>query len=638
VDALTAVALVAALFLVPPWVPAMPAAGLDPSWHAVLSHAVDKGWQFGKDIVFTYGPYGFLRNNLYHPDRYALTLAFWSLVALMLVAGVASLTAPQPRLIRGTVLAVLVLALHVHLDVMFLFIPFLLLVSYAASARLLVPPLVALSAFIGLVKFNFALLGFAIVVLIDAHRFLNSRRLPSYLLLYLTVAFVFFSLAGQSPENFTRYISTSVWIARGYSEAMQLGGPFVEVLSFAVVAACFLASALRLEWTQSATLSARAEGLLLVLGIAVFVYMVFKAGFIRHSANHPLLAWAVLSAALGSYAALTHTATSRVRAAVLTLCLASAMATLVRFQQVLEPASLGQHFAATILERGRAISGILRGDYASSQRSAYAAAWEAIRRDNPLPALQGTVDIYPWNQSAVLAHGLEYRPRPVFQSYAVYSGQLIELNRAHVRSDRAAAHLLFDVKTIDDRISSLDDGQLWPEIIARYQPEGVADGYLVLTKRTERRNVELVPRSNEITTWLTPVEMPNDLALVWIGITVRKNFLGVLANLLFKVPAVMLIVTFEDATKRQVRIVPAMAKEGFLLAPRVDTPSDFLQLMEDAAALNTRARRVASIQLFGEPGVRWFYSGSIELSFAELCIERCKAKHDSYRAQRKPML
>jgi hypothetical protein len=33
---------------------------LDPSWTAVLMYARENGLQFGRDIVFTYGPLGFL--------------------------------------------------------------------------------------------------------------------------------------------------------------------------------------------------------------------------------------------------------------------------------------------------------------------------------------------------------------------------------------------------------------------------------------------------------------------------------------------------------------------------------------------------------------------------------------------------
>jgi hypothetical protein len=41
-----------------------PSTGLDPSWRISLNMAIDKGLIFGKDIVFTYGPLGYLETRI----------------------------------------------------------------------------------------------------------------------------------------------------------------------------------------------------------------------------------------------------------------------------------------------------------------------------------------------------------------------------------------------------------------------------------------------------------------------------------------------------------------------------------------------------------------------------------------------
>src|ERR1700761_3460714 len=41
-----------------------PGPGLDPSWNAGLAMAVDQGLHFGREVVFTYGPLGFLNSRL----------------------------------------------------------------------------------------------------------------------------------------------------------------------------------------------------------------------------------------------------------------------------------------------------------------------------------------------------------------------------------------------------------------------------------------------------------------------------------------------------------------------------------------------------------------------------------------------
>src|SRR5690242_7477884 len=75
-----------ALALVP-WALHMPSDGLDESWFVVISHAFVNRWQFGKDIVFTLGPYGFVHTSLFHPETYRFTLALWSTLLIAVAYG-----------------------------------------------------------------------------------------------------------------------------------------------------------------------------------------------------------------------------------------------------------------------------------------------------------------------------------------------------------------------------------------------------------------------------------------------------------------------------------------------------------------------------------------------------------------------
>ena len=77
-----------------------------------------------------------------------------------------------------------------------------------------------------------------------------------------------------------------------------------------------------------------------------------------------------------------------------------------------------------------------------------------------LPKVHGSVDIYPWGQSFLLARDMDYRPRPVIQSYLAYTQKLEELNAAHLRGKNAPDWIFFSFGTIDDRYTSLDDAPL----------------------------------------------------------------------------------------------------------------------------------------------------------------------------------
>src|ERR1700722_1958153 len=60
---------------------------LDSSWMAVLIYAREKGLQFGRDIVFTYGPLGFISIECFSPYGAALRIIFEIAAAIGIATG-----------------------------------------------------------------------------------------------------------------------------------------------------------------------------------------------------------------------------------------------------------------------------------------------------------------------------------------------------------------------------------------------------------------------------------------------------------------------------------------------------------------------------------------------------------------------
>jgi hypothetical protein len=116
-----------------------------------------------------------------------------------------------------------------------------------------------------------------------------------------------------------------------------------------------------------------------------------------------------------------------------------------------------------------------------------------FRNKFPLPAIKGSVDVYPSNQAIVLAHGLDYRPRPVIQSYSAQTPELAGLNAAFLRGDRAPENIFFEVKTIDGRFPSADDGLSWPELLTRYEVMERTGNFLRLQRRAKPSRYQMIP-------------------------------------------------------------------------------------------------------------------------------------------------
>src|SRR6185369_9698801 len=111
--------------LLPPLTPQIPSSGLDSSWSMVLHYAFQRHWQFGRDIVFTFGPYGFVYTRMFDPDTYWLTLSAWIAIALLIGAAVSSLLDGRHKLAAIPAIAVLYLSLRVSPDAPFLMLPLL---------------------------------------------------------------------------------------------------------------------------------------------------------------------------------------------------------------------------------------------------------------------------------------------------------------------------------------------------------------------------------------------------------------------------------------------------------------------------------------------------------------------------------
>ena len=63
----------------------VPNENLDPSWNWALHEAFSRGLRFGHDIVFTYGPFGFLAGRMYHPQTFLLFVALKLGLSLLII-------------------------------------------------------------------------------------------------------------------------------------------------------------------------------------------------------------------------------------------------------------------------------------------------------------------------------------------------------------------------------------------------------------------------------------------------------------------------------------------------------------------------------------------------------------------------
>jgi hypothetical protein len=456
IRALSGTAIVVAVVLtLAPLTTALPAAGLDPSWGLVLERGFLDGWQWGRDLIFTFGPYGFLYQRLYHPDLMAWVFGATLLRCLLIGIGIAILTRGADRIAAIAAVAAALLALPVSGDGPYLLLPLLaVLVALRGDddGAPWYPAMVA--GYLGLaalIKTTFAVLGLALLVVLDVDRVLR-RRPPLFTPIWLASALSFYLLAGQSLDGLLAYIVLALEVAAGFSHAMSLfsSAQSVEVTVLrAVELGAFLAASLVVLALVAVTLRAArrmsARDVLLLSALAAFWFVTYKAGFTRHDL-HTLMSWAAVGVAAALVACIRPVPRWSGALAVLGLLIAFCAPARLAVEPdaglprvVLQTVVLNP--LATLREGWTIVSEPSR--WSAGRQAARQAALDTIRRDEALPDLEGTVDSIPSIQAALIAAvGERYQPRPVFQEYSTYTERLIALNAAALAGSRAPDSLL----------------------------------------------------------------------------------------------------------------------------------------------------------------------------------------------------
>ena len=157
-----------------------------------------------------------------------------------------------------------------------------------------------------------------------------------------------------------------------------------------------------------------------------------------------------------------------------------------------------------------------------------------VRAAHPLPPISGSTDIYPNSQAIAVAYNLDYRPRPIFQSYAAYTPKLAGVNLAYLQSDKAPQNILFDVQTIDMRLPPLDDGDFMAQLLTRYDVAGLYDSMALLEVGADRKSHTLTPLTSITGKLGETISVPATAdGPIWAEIDVKLSLCGKLEELFY---------------------------------------------------------------------------------------------------------
>lgn len=213
-----------------PWTVRVIPVAEDDSWDLVLNLMAAQHALCGKDYIFTFGPLGFMYNKTYFPTTFDAKLL---LQALFYTLTTVAMFLQGQRLFANKLWTVpwlfCIMALYGFFgDVLFLAVPVLLINQYfLLDERGKMPSfesfiLVFLLALSAVVKFTFFVGAIWVIAFIAIDElFINKSHRPILTGTFLAVGLLAWLLTGQPIDTLVSYITSSLQVTAGHSEAMS---------------------------------------------------------------------------------------------------------------------------------------------------------------------------------------------------------------------------------------------------------------------------------------------------------------------------------------------------------------------------------------------------------------------------------
>ena len=585
--------------------PVAPATGLDASWQQVLGYAREQRFALGRDIVFTYGPWGWLTTAYCHPSQYWPRLAWELILNGTLACGwvFVSMHLSWWRSVALLAFGLFLLPFFTDTTYVALVVGVLIwLGTQRGHHPITVTVLGSCLGFLAMQKFTLFVMTGAGAGGICLCLWLRRERRPAIILTIAWFAGLIGSwlMAGQSLKSFAPFLQNSFAVASAYQEAMSFQEKiwifWLGISCALLTAALILSVAARSKgtWLARAALAATCFGL---------GYLVWKHGFVRADGHVLGFFYCTLIAAL-------------LVPRLLVISLPLAVVSLAGIYWAI-PALVKNAPAYAWLH---VCEGAATVFHPVAQHESFLTRTMAARKAADLPVARSlignaSVDVLGYEQSIALLNQFNYRPRPIFQGYQACSPALAALNAAYFASPAAPEFVLARMESIDQRLPALDDARLLPLLLTHYRVAGEDNGLLVL----QRKNLPVLTGPEEGRTinarLKEPIFVPPSATPLWMTIKVDASMPGRLRAFFYKPAEMRIRVVLDSGETKDFRFNPSAASGGFLITP-------FLPDTETLKKwFSTRIMsQIRSVTITPARRCTWFFKQEIEVRFSPLPI------------------
>ena len=456
---------------------------MDSSKELVLVHAHRAHLQFGSEIICPNGPWGFLISQFSFHGMSRLKV-LWETVGKLALAITFVLLGWRFSLRRQLLFyASVIVAATIFVEVTLLLCATLVSMIWILgheSKRWQLALAIAWLSVLSQIKFNYCVLAVAAVAIAATYFALqrNWKHASGIVAGYVGGFFLLWVAAGQSVANLPTYFYRSWQISSGYWDAVAVNEiPVVAWWMAGAIGLCVLAFALSIS-------RGGIERLWIGFVLAYFSlawFLSWKYGFTRADPPHASIFF--LHGLVFALASAACFATTRWYSPLNLVPILSLLGLLLLDPQMLArmPANLWSHLSSApraILSLHDRKERLAEAELRDRQEGSRADLQRLVQKD--------TIDVITYEQSEVLRAGLNYHPRPVFQSYLTFSRPLAELNLRFYQGDEAPRFVFVRLASIDSRLPALEDSLLLEELPRRYSIAAEKTDYVLLQRKIKQ--------------------------------------------------------------------------------------------------------------------------------------------------------
>lgn len=472
--------------------------GLDPSWEAGLALARIHDLQWGPELVFTYGPLGFLQTTAYYTlDQSLLATVYQLSIVATLFLGVAAALrqhhSPMTSLIGALLTTGVVTFLHISLvgspGMRYPELAVLAAFAWAAAFLLQRNPMhravfttcVGLGAAAGLqlvVKFNTGLAIAAIALTLSVlHDFRSVGRHCATVTVFAVSTLASWLIAGERLTDLFSWLRLSADVVSGY---VEMAIPLFPIAIIAIGVTVGWAATLCLIFVRGSPQIPRK--FVALVGLTTVYEARVAFGHFTETHFYYLLGLIVVAIAITPMPGRRGRAFMAIATAIVIACAGASPGLHDRALAAMRAPRDTIDRLVTLAQPSRVIQRIQKAK--TRQRALY---------DVPDRFIQtiglSTVHIDPYETSVVWAYNLMWHPTPVFQTYTASTPVLDRINSevlgdgpAFVLSRRPPATPAVDV---GGRLGVQESPQYSLALLCNYTLSGVMDQWALFT-RTKR--------------------------------------------------------------------------------------------------------------------------------------------------------